>query len=898
MEIATALALDSKTLNLLGIDETAVISISGIICNGSNNLGDQSHSVSAFSVRELTGEKSSVTLKRTEKDIQICFEDSAAKVLEHYQLTVLLNEEHILGSPFQLQFVDFNTALSDDQALPVSLIDAQHKTNIVFPITMGENVKVEVDGPCGVCDISTTHWPKLASSVSFIPPAAGAYELHVTPGDSHYDRLSYSIFADFSSEEAQQCSIMESDRYLFEKPIPFKNQSHAFRVMTKNAELRLHDGTRDQTNISAICHGHKEMAVHVRRDVDFPGTETCTITPSMPGEYTLNILWKKKPIHGSPIKMTFSCPHSNTVTYEGEELNKVAFKIGEQYTFNISTPDSSSVESDGLEVLCTPSGTASIRLDPLNVDKSVYKCEVYPLREGRHEIHIKYEGEHITGSPFLVSFNDVADAQLCKVVEVVRDAEKTGFINAAVSTEGAGPGIMEAKVKVVAKNGKWHTSEESTEAIVQKTNSTMHLVQFHLGEGVASLIEVLYNGRHIHGSPYKLVFADFGKVRATGRGLVAGRVGEWNSFALQTTGSEAPEMEPTITVVSEAGLIAEVQVLSSTQVSSESLESLDSFSVNSYVVRYRPTAVGRYKIDIAWGFMPVAGSPFFIDCFSHGLEVCQPPDKLVLGSTIDFDVTIYRITQIDICDLELDAKQNKNGTLSGKITGPFSKVTGDVLTCSLAPKVAGKYVVGVKWKGLHIRGSPFCVKILEPPRPEAVLVHGAGVADGVIGKQEFTVETAAAGMGSLTMTVSKVLSESEKERIPLQVSQDAVSRRTLYASYDCTTAGEYIIDVLWAGEHVPGSPFEVEHLHPNVRTATIVAVSCDSNNDSFMGTHYYRAQDEFQLVPLKKQHERDKIKMSGTAVKSVVHLHHSNSIDNAPIFISSGSTCNICIKID
>ena len=87
---------------------------------------------------------------------------------------------------------------------------------------------------------------------------------------------------------------------------------------------------------------------------------------------------------------------------------------------------------------------------------------------------------------------------------------------------------------------------------------------------------------------------------------------------------------------------------------------------------------------------------------------------------------------------------------------------------------------------MHIEGSPFYVKVVDPQRPECVVVHGLGFQDGVIGKRNFVVETAAAGAEMLTMKVCRTL-EDIKERFPLQISRNEHNRRTLRAMYIATT---------------------------------------------------------------------------------------------------------------
>ena len=827
MEVTTALALDGQTLNLLVAGDQAELLLTGVAHPGvkEDEEEDLTQLVSAYAIRELTGKKISLTPRETEKNnFHIQFKSSNHKsILERFTLAVLFRGQHIQGSPFLLQFVDqmgYNSALTRN-GKEVS-VDVQHRVNIVLPHKTAEKLGVEVRGPEGAGDTDISNWPGHAAAFAFTPYEAGEYKMHLSLNDKPVEKSPYSILADFSAAEAQQCYIMEDDLHLFDNPVLFGTDNPAFRVMTKIASLD--DETPSSEKLSIVCSGPGKASVQIKKDADFPGTESCTVIPSTQGNYRLNILWKEKHIQQSPITMTFR-NLKNVIACQGLEISTQSFKVGQPYSFKLNSSD---VGNECLEVLCEPPSGADISLDPTNGDRNFYKCEVKPLKAGQHAISIKYLGEHIEGSPFKVHFEDAANAALCKMVEAARDGKTKGKVNVKISTEGAGPGIMEASVQLAGQNGTVNQDD------VEITRyDTMYLFQFSLGESAACLFQASYNRNPIYGSPFKLVFGEMGKVRARGQGLAAGRVGEWNSFVLQAIGCNGvPGEQPQVTIRNQENQAAQVELLPVTLRSSlspkNSQESLASTETSiDYEVKYLPEAAGKYKISISWGLMPVPGSPFLVDCFLPVFDVQNPPEKLLLGSTIELNIQNCHHSEasVELADFTVDAKSNKGESITGKITRPHleESESGPVYKCTLLPEAAGKYIVGIKWKKLHIEGSPFYVRVVDPPRPDCVVVRGPGLQDGIIGQQDFVVETAAAGAGMLTMKVGRTLEDDKKERLPLQISRNEDNRRTLHASYHPTLPGEYVIEVQWAGTSVPGSPFKVQ-VHPHDKVLVVADI--------------------------------------------------------------------------
>ena len=91
------------------------------------------------------------------------------------------------------------------------------------------------------------------------------------------------------------------------------------------------------------------------------------------------------------------------------------------------------------------------------------------------------------------------------------------------------------------------------------------------------------------------------------------------------------------------------------------------------------------------------------------------------------------------------------------------------------------------------------------PLPDEVVVSGPGIREAVIGKTTyFTIDTAQAGPGQLTVEAAYMMSGGRKVDCCFEKEG-----RTVAVNYSPDYAGKLTIDVRWSGVSVPNSPFLV-----------------------------------------------------------------------------------------
>lgn len=291
-------------------------------------------------------------------------------------------------------------------------------------------------------------------------------------------------------------------------------------------------------------------------------------------------------------------------------------------------------------------------------------------------------------------------------------------------------------------------------------------------------LHVSYNHREIRGSPF-FFHADpihCKYVRAFGPGLSHGIVGIPSVFDIVTRRAG----EGNLSIAIEGPV-------------KSTFESKDNDD-GTVTVKYIPTEPGEYHIVIKFNGNEIFGSPFTA-------KITDPEDILQLQ---------HNLKEVSLNVLEADIQN-----LKASVEGP----DGNIKPCLLVhlpnghigvqfPECEeGDYIVSVYRNGKHIDHSPFNITIgqMELGSAKKVRVYGQGIQEGITHqKNEFTIDTRDTGYGDLEINIEGPrVSQVDTE---INDNEDG----TCVVSYTPTRPGIYVINVKFAGDHVPGNPFTVE----------------------------------------------------------------------------------------
>jgi filamin len=235
---------------------------------------------------------------------------------------------------------------------------------------------------------------------------------------------------------------------------------------------------------------------------------------------------------------------------------------------------------------------------------------------------------------------------------------------------------------------------------------------------------------------------------------------------------------------------------------------------------YTINTPGNYLLSVLWAGRPVKGCPLMVEA-KGGADASK---VLCSGEGLRQGVVGREIRSW------IDTRRAGPGELTAHCTGP-RKVAycelydhGDAtFTLNVKPQEPGKHALTIKYAGQHVPGSPFTLRVAGAPDASKVRVYGPGIEHGVLAtfQSRFICDTRGAGAGQLTVRVRgpkgafrvEMQRESQKDRTILCKVWYSVFWVRFFdwvlLQYDPTEPGDYRVEVKWAGELVPGSPFPV-----------------------------------------------------------------------------------------
>ena len=643
-----------------------------------------------------------------------------------YTLSVKCRGQHVPGSPFSVVAIS-STSEGDSQQCPG--VNAGEAVTFALPKSWNSRAvspTVLVGGPQGGCEVFSRSG---RNSISFLPNQPGSYIISLqSDKDTGEELEKYCITATSNDMGASKCYVVPSDLSVFQKPIRFtKGSKVSFRVHTKQAY--------GMSMLRVVARGPSEASVTISEVTS--GEENVVFQPSSPGRYTLDVLWSGYHIQDSPFTLYFRKPKS-PVESNGLDLSKEVLVINVPFHFKLSCKDA---EEGDIQVYSVPPSAASIKVTPSG-SSNTYHCEIIPRECGTHYVSVQLQGINIPGSPFAVQFRPRGDHTQCRLESVLRRVQSSPTLKFFVNTEGAGEGKLTA---VVVEE----VTKEKMVASVNRLDGGRHMVQFTPGRGLECKLGVLYDGKHIPGSPYPLLFPGAASFSVEGDGLIRATANRWSLFTVHSVNAGSGVFS-----VSIEG-----------PVNTNIAPTITSKGPNVFDVRYLPSKEGEYLVFVRWGQHQIPGSPFTVECVSEEslthFTIWRPSNRIPYGAPIEFTVEDGRTDIEKLKDKSPLSVKAKAQHTSEMLTALTSKDNDGNIYCQFPPPDPGSYSVTVRNRGVELPGSPFRVTIPCPPRAEGVRVWGQGLQDHHLSPGDhastFMVDTTDAGSGVLGIKVRAIV---------------------------------------------------------------------------------------------------------------------------------------------
>ncbi|XP_062856326.1 filamin-C-like isoform X2 [Trichomycterus rosablanca] len=545
-----------------------------------------------------------------------------------------------------------------------------------------------------------------------------------------------------------------------------------------------------------------------RIECDDKGDGSCDVRywPTEPGDYAVHVICDDEDIKDSPF-MAHILPAPADVFPEkvrafGPGLQPTGVIVNKPAEFTIDARQAGKGE---LKIYAQDAEGCVIDIQITEKGDGTFICVYIPTKPIKHTIIISWGGVNVPNSPFRVLVGEGCYPDEVKVYGP--GVEKTGLKSSeptyfTVDCGDAGQGDVSIGIKCAA--GVVGPSEADIDFDIIKNDNDTFTVKYTPPAPGRYTVMVLFAEKEIPSSPFKVKVEpshDAGKVRAEGPGLnkTGVQVGTPTHFTIYTKGAGKAKPEVHFSTGAKGNAVKDFEIIDNHDY--------------TYTVKYTPLLQGNMSISVNYGGEPVPKSPFNISVAPpldlNKVRVQDLNEKVEVGKDQEFTVNTRGA--------------GGQGDVGVKMVSP----SGRPIPCKLEPDRAkeetgvkyfppeeGPYKVDVTYDGNPVPGSPFSVEALMPADPSKVRAFGPGLQGGIVGKPApFTIDTKGAGVGGLGLTVEGPC----EAKIECQDNGDG----TCSVSYLPTEPGDYSINILYGGAHVPGSPF-VAKVRPALDAGRVV----------------------------------------------------------------------------
>ncbi|KAH8233348.1 hypothetical protein KR026_007226 [Drosophila bipectinata] len=566
---------------------------------------------------------------------------------------------------------------------------------------------------------------------------------------------------------------------------------NSFTVRTDNA------GTAE-LEAFAISPSNQSLPVLISEQSD--GVYNVEFVPSQPGNYKLTLMYGGETIPSSPLNFTASASGvRNDARAAGHGL-EVCHR-NKEASFVVYCPIAPNVQIERLDEY-------GERIEPKikALGNNEWRISYTILSVGKYEIRASCPNRgSLPGSPWHISCVESNKVSPVGGWGTLVDHDGRLILPARIifDVENAGPGKL-----VCSIDGIEIPVEKFTDG-----KMCLNITGENLAAGEHDL-DLTWSGLTITQCPrsaYVTGQQAADKVQLMGRGLAAAQAGEAAHFTIDA--SNAPVGKPEVILIAQDNSSLPVSLAQPRP------------SENIWVASYTPqkSTTGTLNLSVKWNGRLVKGCPLTV----------------AVGSSMDASKVIasgeglrHGIVGKDIKSW-IDTRRAGPGELTAHCAG-VRKVAycelydhGDAtFTLNIKPQEPGRHLLTIKYGGQNVPGSPFALKVAGAPDASKVRVYGPGIEHGVLAtfQSRFICDTRGAGAGQLTVRVRgpkgafrvEMQRESQKDRTILCKvgfilnKLDALNLKCHPTfQYDPTEPGDYRVEVKWAGEFVPGSPFPV-----------------------------------------------------------------------------------------
>ena len=735
-----------------------------------------------------------------------------------YTVDVTFADQHVPGSPFAVGITDPNKVKitgpgMDGEYLAVNeplvyQVDARGAGpgEVKCTVTDAGALQQQQDQTDAAGPVVTAHGDG-TYTIDYTPTNAALQRMNVTFGESAIPNtpIKLNVF-DASKVNAYGPGLEDGNKSGV--------MTHFFVDMRKAGEGRLHVGVGGPVNTPITI---KDQANNVVK---------CEYTPAIPGEYVLDIQYEGHDIPNSPFHVNVmpSCDPSAVKAYGpglGTDLQTDMY--GEFFV------DYKNAGDGDLQVTVNgPGGGENLEEEQVEEGLKKFRYYIDPDEAGDYQVSINFADQPIPGSVFTAHANWKTDPSRVKAYGQGLEGGIAGqWAEFKLDMSTAGEGSLNLQIEGPC---------EAPVEVEDHDDGTASVKYFPQDAGEYK-INIQFADTDIPGSPFTPVFepvTDASKVKAYGPGLEHDgvKVGDSGDFTIDAREAGAGAVDVVIDGPYWRGRSStpfspnpsptpgkspvHTSSLPRRRSSSASAAKphITSNNDDTYGVTYNPRKVGTYKINVYFADETIPKSPYEVNVTDpNKVKITGPGAKETSG---EHEPEIISVKEPLLWTV--DCTEAGPGQVQATLFGPdgyqkdieVTPTAEDVYTLDYKPEKAGKHRLQVKYSDNEVKQSPVDFALADSSK---VSVTGPGLKGGRVGDTLVVeVDTNGAGDGGLALS----LTGPSETGINCDDHEDGTATLT----FTPTDAGEYKLDVKFAGEDVPGSLFSIPVIDPSKCTAS------------------------------------------------------------------------------
>ncbi|KAF1390925.1 hypothetical protein PFLUV_G00063170 [Perca fluviatilis] len=612
-------------------------------------------------------------------------------------------------------------------------------------------------------------------TVKYTPPGAGSYTIMVLFADQAIPMTPIRIKVDPSHDASK---VKAEGPGLSRSGVELNKPTH-FTVSTKAAGKANLD-----CNFSGPAKGEAVKDFEIINNHD--NTHTVKYTPVQQGPLGVAVTYGGDHVPKSPFNVavapTLDLSKIN-VTGLGDKMT-----VGKDQEVTVKSKGAGGQGKVAAKVT-SPSGKPVVSKVEPGLSPETSQVKFIPREAGPYQVELTYDGAPIPGSPFSPTAYPVSDPSKVRCsgpgLERAKVGEKGEFI---VDCTNAGP--AELTIEIISDSGT-----EAEVHIQDNGDGTYTITYIPLYPGSYTLT-IRYGGQDVPNFPTRLNVepaVDASGVRVFGKGVEGKGV-----FREATTDFTVDARALTQTGGDH------IKTVISNPSGSRTDALITDLGDGTYNVEYTPYEEGPHSVEVCYDGSPAPKSPFRVAV----TEGCDPARVRVHGPGLKCGIT-NKPNKFTV-----ETRGAGTGGLGLAMEGPseakMSCTDNKDGSCSVEyiPYEPGKYNLNVTYGGQPITGSPFSVPVSDTVDSTKVKCQGPGLGTNVRSNipQAFTVDASKAGVAPLQVRVQGPKGVVE----PVEVVDNGDQTHTV--NYVPTREGPYSINVLYADEEIPRSPYKVKVL--------------------------------------------------------------------------------------